>query len=464
MVGLYRGVEHRRQAGRRETLAFLTVMTLLLAALSVAPGAVTAQNTMDSEGPVYVVPIHGAIDLGVAHYLRRALEEAEAGGARMVVLDLDTPGGRLDAVLQMRDAILDTGVPTVAYVNREAFSAGALITIASERIYLAPGAVYGAATPVDGSGETAGEKTISAVRSTFRATAERRGRDPAIAAAMVDPAVVVPGLDDATSLLTLTTDEALAHGYAEGTAPDLTALLDTLGAADAEVVRLGPSGLETIVRWVTDPVVASLLIMLGLFLIVGDALFEGFGIAAVAGLVCIGLFFWGHLLAGLAGWEDFVLIGLGVALIGLEIFVIPGFGVAGILGIAALGGGFFLAMLGRDIQTPDQMVRAGWVVAGALLAVLAALIVVALLLPRMAGGRRGGFARLALTDRVGVDVPARSRAQSPAGRRRGLGGWLGGGDVLERDDDRPPPGGPRWPATERPNEREEPSSDERRAG
>lgn len=446
-------------------------MCVLVVALVLVLGAgikapVTAQETAgNTTGPVYVVPIHGAIDLGVAHFLRRSLEEAEENGARAVVIDLNTPGGRLDAVLQMRDAVLDSGVPTVAYVNREAFSAGALITIASERIYMAPGAVYGAATPVTGGGETADEKTISAVRSTFRATAEQRGRDPTIAAAMVDPAVTVPDLDGASSLLTLTTDEARAHGYAEGTAPDLPALLDALGYAGVEVVRVDPSPLETIVRWVTDPVIASLLIMLGLFLIIADAFVEGFGIAAVAGLACLGLFFFGHQLAGLAGWEDFVLIGLGLVLIGLEIFVIPGFGVAGVLGIAALGGGLFLAMLGRDIRTTDQMVRAGWVVAAALLAVLAALVVAAIFVPRLVGGRSpGGFLRLALPDRVGEDNPARSTAQPRAGRRRGRGGWLGGGDVLERDDRMPPLGPTRWPPTDRRGEDEQTAAEERRAG
>jgi membrane-bound serine protease (ClpP class) len=417
-----------------------------------------AQETAEGDGPVYVVSIHGVIDLGVASFLRRALDEAEEGGAPAVVLDLNTPGGRLDAVLEMRDAILDAGVPTVAYVNREAFSAGALITIAAERIYMAPGAVYGAATPVTGSGETASEKTISAVRSTFRATAEERGRDPVIAEAMVDPAVVVPGLDDASTLLTLTTEQALANDYAEGTAADLTALLSTLGLSGAEVVEVEPSFLETVVRWVTEPVVASLLIMLGLFLIVGDALFEGFGIAAVVGLACLALFFGGHLLAGLAGWEDFVLIGVGLLLIGLEIFVIPGFGVAGVLGLVALGGGLFLAMLGRDVRTPEQMIRAGWVVAGALFAVVAAVVVVALFLPRLAGGRRGGFLRLALTDRLGDDDDDRDvRAAPKPGRRVG---WFGGGDVLERDEKRSL-GAARWPAVD---ESDEEPEEKRRAG
>jgi membrane-bound serine protease (ClpP class) len=137
-------------------------------------------------GAVYVVPITGPIDLGLAPYLERVLAEAAAADAAAVLLVIDTPGGRLDAVLQMRDSLLGSPVRTIAFVDRTAFSAGALIAIAAEEIYMAPGAVIGAATPVEGdTGETASEKVVSAVRKTFKTTAEVRGRDPLIAEAMV---------------------------------------------------------------------------------------------------------------------------------------------------------------------------------------------------------------------------------------------------------------------------------------
>ncbi|MBA3379033.1 MAG: nodulation protein NfeD, partial [Chloroflexia bacterium] len=313
------------------------------------------------------MPIQGTIEPGIANFLERSLEEAADAGATYVVLDINTPGGRLDSVLQMRDMILDSPVPVVAYVNREAFSAGALITIASEQIYLAPAAVFGAATPVlGGSGETADEKTVSAVRSTFRATAEETGRDPLIAEAMVDPAVVVEGLDSSTTLLTLSTEQALQWDYANGVAADMPAVLESLGVANATITEMSLSPIEHFVRWITDPVFASLLITGGLFLIIADALFAGFGVAALAGVVSLGLFFWGHLLAGLAGWEDLVLIVLGLVLIGVEIFVIPGFGLAGVSGLVALAGGLILSMTGRGIgnfEWTDTAIRAGWVVA-----------------------------------------------------------------------------------------------------
>ena len=148
---------------------------------SMVPGSSAHAQAQGDAPPVYVVSISGTIDLGFAPYLKRVLSEAEHDNAPAVILDINTPGGRLDAVLQMRDAILDGNVRTIAFVNRTAFSAGALIAIACQEIYMVPGAVMGAATPVDASGETASAKVISAVRKTFKSTAEVRHRDPRIA-------------------------------------------------------------------------------------------------------------------------------------------------------------------------------------------------------------------------------------------------------------------------------------------
>lgn len=421
---------------RRPTglLGFLLIAIALLGA-STAPSAF-AQDAPPgaSSDLVVVIPIRGVIEPGIGHFLERSLEEAESLGATAVILDINTPGGRLDTVLEMRDAILDTPLRTIAFVNREAFSAGALITIASKEIWIAPGGVFGAATPVLGS-ETADAKTVSAVRSTFRATAETRGRDPLIAEAMVDPEVVVPGLDTATTLLTLTSDQAMQWGYAEGIAENRADLLSALGMSGAEIRETSPSPIETVVGWVTNPIVASLLIMLGLFLIVADAVFAGFGIAAVAGVLCFALFFWGHLLANLAGWEDFLLIALGLVLIGLEVFVIPGFGVVGIAGTAALAGGLFLTMIGRGFREFDvtaDAIRAGWSIAFGLIGALVALVGLGWLMSRIGvagSSRQRGIGRLALTTTVAddprVDVSA-SKPPSWLVRR------LGGSGVLER--------------------------------
>jgi membrane-bound serine protease (ClpP class) len=404
------------QAQRRVgAIALLIVLVGILLAGGEAHAA-------DRKGAVYVVPITGEIDLGLAPYLERVLDEAAGADAAAVLLEIDTPGGRLDAVLQMRNALLGSGVRTIAFVDRDAFSAGALVAISCETIYMAPGAVIGAATPIDaGTGDTASEKVVSAVRSTFRTTAETRGRDPRVAEAMVDPDVAIDGLVERGKLLTLTTTEAQAWGYADGVAATRAELLAAAGLGTAPVIETSPSLAETAVRFLTNPIVATLLFTGGLLLIVGDFLTEGVGLPAIAGVAMLALFFWGHLLVGLAGWEDIGLVGLGIVLIGIELFVIPGFGVAGVLGIAALLGGMFLAMLGREIRTPDQIERAGFAVVATLVLFVVGLFALLTLIP--ATTRFGGLV-------------LRSRVSEAAAVGRQPGGWLrlfGGSVPLARD-------------------------------
>jgi membrane-bound serine protease (ClpP class) len=426
---LLRGPRRRRRARlrvRRVAVSTLGLFALLVGLTGLASGDRAAAQGSDG-GEVFVVPITGTIDLGLAPYLSRILDEAADQNAAAVLIEIDTPGGRLDAVLQMQDALLDSEVRTIAFVDRTAFSAGALVAIASEEIYMAPGAVMGAATPVDGAtGETSSEKIVSAVRSTFRSTAEARGRDPRIAEAMVDPDVRIDGLDTAGQLLTLTTDDALAWGYADGVASTRAELLGAAGLAGAEVVETSPSLAEDAVRWVTDPIVASLLLIVGILLIVGDFLVEGVGVPAAIGAVLIAAFFWGHLLAGLAGWEDVALVVLGIALIAVELFVIPGFGVAGIAGIIALLAGVFLAMLGREIQTPAQIERAGYTVVAVLLALVAGLVALVIFLPR--GSRLSGLVLQSQADSLPVPAPV-TTVRRPGGWLR----WFGGDAALHSD-------------------------------
>ena len=393
-----------------------TLLLLLGFASLVAPPS----RAQDNAGPVFVVQIHGPIDLGLAPYLSRVLDQAEREQARAVVLEIDTPGGRLDAVLQMRDAILGSPVRTIAFVNRTAFSAGALVAIAAQEVYLAPGGVMGAATPVTGTGEMADEKVISAVRKTFKSTAELRGRDPRIAEAMVDPSIEIEGLVGRGQLLTLTTTEALARGYADGVAGDRRVLLQAAGLAGAAVQATSPSPAEEVVRFLTGPAIASLLISAGFLLIMADLLGGGIGLAGGAGLGLLAIFFWGHMLAGLAGWEGVGLVLLGLVLLGLEAFVIPGFGVAGILGLLAVVAGLFLSLIGGEIVTDDDLVRAGSTVASALLIMLAGGVLLLRLLPETTK-----FGGLVLRARLGSpDAPPRlgvkNAHRTGAGRRSGL--------------------------------------------
>ena len=433
---------HTAQPPRSAFSRTVRVWALIaLAVVSLASHAASAQSEPGAGvGAVYVVPITGTIDLGLAPYLSRVLDQAEAEGAAAVLLQIDTPGGRLDAVLQMRDALLGSEVPTIAFVDRTAFSAGALIAIACEEIYMTPGAVMGAATPVDGAtGETATEKIVSAVRTTFKATAEARGRDPRVAEAMVDPDVVIEGLVTRGELLTLTTAEATDWGYNDGVAANRGEVLAAAGLANAPMIESEPSLAERFVRFITDPVVSSLLITAGVLILIADLFVEGFGIAGLAGLGLLALFFWGHFLAGLTGWEDLALVALGLVLIAVEIVVVPGFGVPGLLGLAAVLGGLFLAMLGREIQTPEGIAQAGLTILASFIGIVIGVVAIFAFLSR---GRRLG--KLVLHSAVGgAEMP-------PARPAAGWLGWFGASSHLPRggtsslpgNQDGAPAGGP----------------------
>jgi membrane-bound serine protease (ClpP class) len=316
-------------------------LSLLLPVLALALGPVASYAQQ-----VYRVPIEGTIDRGLGPYVKRSLESALEAGAQFVVLDINTPGGRVDAAWQIVDAVQESSVPVYAYVDR-ALSAGAMIALSARAIYMRPGATIGAATPIIGSGEKASEKMVSAMRSEFRSLAEAQGLDPRVAEAMVDEDISVPGVVESGKLLTLSADEALAVGYARGEYATLDGLLVGLGARDATVLTMRPNWAENVVRFLTNPMIAPLLLTLGFLGLLFEVKTPGFGIGGLVGLIGLGLFFGAHLIVGLAGLEEMILIGAGLVLIALEVFVIPGFGIAGTLGIVALGGGLVMSMLGR---------------------------------------------------------------------------------------------------------------------
>jgi membrane-bound serine protease (ClpP class) len=412
-----------RRACSRVVLRALVLLIVPLAALA-SPESSGAQTGAD-DGPVYLMRVTGSIDLGLAPYVDRVVAAAEDDDAVALIIEIDTPGGRLDAVIQMRDTILDTDVRTVALVDATAFSAGALVAIASDEIYMTPGAVLGAATPVlGGTGEVADEKTISAVRAAFESAAEENGRDPRVAAAMVDTRIEIERLVTSDELLTLTVSEAIEFGYAEGAVANLDALLVELGLDDNELVAMRLGFAEQVTRFLTNPLLAGLLLLGGFLLIIGDFFSGGLGIAALGGLALLSIFFWGHLLAGLAGWEDVVLVILGIALMAVEVFVLPGFGVAGILGLIALGGGAFMAMIYRDFDfvTSDDLWRAGLTVAVTL---VGAVVGIGLLI--MLVSRRGAPSGLVLSSRLGSGETLTERTSS------GWVRWFDGHNRLEPD-------------------------------
>jgi membrane-bound serine protease (ClpP class) len=228
---------------------------------------------------------------------------------------------------------------------------------------------------------------VSYLRKEFRATAEARKRPLLLAEAMVDADVEVPGVIEKGKLLTLTTDEAMQHQLTDLRADTLDAVLQQLGLADAQRRTASPHWAEQLVRWLTHPVLSSLLISIGLVGIMVELRTPGLGVAGALGITSLALFFWGHWLVQLAGWEELLLALAGLLLLALELFVIPGFGVAGVLGIAALLGALVLSMTGAG-DTAAAIVAASWRVVVALLVALLAGGVLLRFLPRLPVARR----------------------------------------------------------------------------
>ena len=337
-------------------------------------------------GPVWLLSIDREIGRGMVSYVREGLSEAEEEGAQAVVFVFSTPGGYLDSAGAIRNAILDTELPSIAYVDREAYSAGALLAIACEKIYFAPGGVMGAATPVyfeGGRPVEAPEKIVSATRKLFRATAETRARPPEIAEAMVDRDVAIEGLIEQGKLLTLTADEAAEWGYSDGEAESLEALLEAEGLSRAEVVRFSRRWIDGVVETLTIPWIGAILITLGILGLIVEMMIPGFGVPGIVGILSLGAFFWSHFIVGLAGWESVIFLLAGLIAILLEIFVFTAsdFGLAGLTGLVLIGLGFYTSMVGPFTE-PGAAGRAVAAVSGGLAVALVGVVVLITRLPK----------------------------------------------------------------------------------
>ncbi len=370
---------------------------VMAAVLAVALGGLAPGASAQAGSAVYRVPVTGVIELGLAPFIERSLEEAHAAGAALVVLDIDTPGGRVDAAERIADAVRDSEVPVYALVNRRAFSAGALIALATDGIYMRPGSVIGAVTPVDGAGTKASEKIVSAMRSEMRALAEARALDPAVAEAMVDEDIEIDGVVESGKLLTLTTEEAVDLGYA-AEIEDFNALIAELGQGGAQAQTMTVNWAERIVRFFSHPVVAPFLLSLGFLGLLVEIKTPTFGMAGAAGLLSLAMFFGSHLLIGLAGLEDVIIFGAGLVLVGVEVFVIPGFGLFGLLGGVAILGGLYMSLLGTLPTMPD-FTRAAMVLTTSILLVLVSAWALIRSMPGSSRLARSGIFLLSRTDR-----------------------------------------------------------------
>ncbi len=287
---------------------------------------------------VYEIAIDGDIDPGLAAYVARTLKGLKKGD--IAFLKIKTFGGRVDSAVTIRDALLDTPATTIAYVDHRAISAGALITLACDTIFMSPGASIGAATPVQqgegGKMEATSEKVVSYMRSEMRATAEAKGRRGDLAEAMVDADIEIKGITEKGKLLTLTGDKAFELKIADAIAQDFDEAVRALNLQNAQRIQPTSFWMEKLARVLSNQILSSLLMSLGFLGIMLEFYAPGHIFPGVAGVLCLALFFLGQYGAALAGWEETLLFVLGVVLIFLEITVIPGFGLVGLLGGLAL--------------------------------------------------------------------------------------------------------------------------------
>lgn len=284
------------------------------------------------------------IELGLAPYVKRVIAEAEAANADVIIFEINTFGGRVDAATQIKDAILDSKIETIAFVNKRAVSAGALITISCKNVAMAPGSVIGAATVVDQSGAKGSEKYQSYMRSEMRSTAERNGRNVLVAEAMVDERIEIPGLVDSSQLVSLTSEQAIKYGISDTIVNSVDEALKAFGYKDYEIVETKVSWAENVVRFLNNPIIASLLITLGLVGLFTEIKSPGWGIAGTVGIIALTLFFGSSIILQLASWLEVILFVAGLVLILVEIFVVPGFGIPGISGIALMVIALFLSL------------------------------------------------------------------------------------------------------------------------
>ncbi len=298
---------------------------------------------------VMVMEIKAEIDPRMLRYVKLSLEQAEKIKADYVIVEMDTYGGVLTDAKEIVDLIMDFKKPIWVYINSDAASAGALISIACDSIYMSPGASIGAATVVEGAGgQAAPDKYQSYMRSIMRSTAEENGRDPRIAEGMVDEKVVIDSIKEAGKVITFTTSEALKYGYCEAKVESIEEILkrNKVENYTIEYFRLGYS--EKIIAFFLNPFISGLLILV----IIGGIYFEmqtpGIGFPLFAAVIALVLYLVPYYLNGLAEYWEILALFAGLILIIVEIFIIPGFGVAGVLGIGLTVGSLILIMLNND--------------------------------------------------------------------------------------------------------------------
>jgi membrane-bound serine protease (ClpP class) len=366
----------------------LTGLVFVLATLTVQ-----AQKTK-----VMVMEIKSEIDPRTKRYVDLAISHAEKIEADIVILEMDTYGGILTDAKEIVDKLMHYKKPVWVFINSDAASAGALISIACDSIYMSPGASIGAATVVTATGEKAPDKYQSYMRSIMRSTAEEKGRDPRIAEGMVDEDIAIDGVTLEGQIITFSTSEAITFGFCEAKVQSIEEILERNNIKEYDLIKFELQSADKVIAFFLNPFISGILILV----IIGGIYFElqtpGVGFPIFAAAIALILYLVPYYLNGLAeNWEILALLA-GLALIGVEIFVLPGFGVAGIAGISLTVMALILIMLNNDafdfkFVPADDILYAVAATFGGILGGIALLFV---------GGARLSdskfFKRIALTD------------------------------------------------------------------
>ncbi len=344
-------------------------------------------KTNNSKKLVYKFNIKENIAPAIWRQTKQAFAEAHSLKADLFLIHMNTYGGTVVDADSIRTRILNSKIPVVVFVDNNAASAGALISLACDRIYMRSGASMGAATVVNQTGQKMPDKYQSYMRSTMRATAESHGkdtiisgqdttyrwkRDPLIAEAMVDERIYIPGVIDSGKILTFTPAEATKNGYCEGICESVNEVLKMNKMENARIVEYKPTNLEMFIGFMVNPIVSGILIML----ILGGIYFEmqapGIGFPLGVAVLSAVLYFSPLYLEGLAANWEILMFVIGLILIALEIFVVPGFGITGISGITLAFSGLVLSLVKNvnfsfdEVKGNDMLIALGTVFLGAL--------------------------------------------------------------------------------------------------
>ena len=334
---------------------------------------------------VYIINIKGTIDNGLASYVDRTVETAEKNKTSTILLHIDTFGGLVDAADAIRKTLLESSVPVIAYIDKNAASAGALISFAADSIFMAPGSSIGAATVVEGqTGKKASEKMQSYMRGLMRSTAQANGRNPRIAEAMVDESIAIEGIIEEGKLLTFSNVEAVQNNIADATLSSIDVLSERMGWVDGTLINLEQQWYESFLRFIANPVVSSILMLMMLSGLYFEFQTPGFGFGGAAAAVGAIMFFAPMYIIGFAQSWEIILFFIGILLIVIEIFIIPGFGVPGIAGVLLIIfslGASLIGNIGLDFPSIDAISQAIWTLCITLILGIATMVSISKYLP-----------------------------------------------------------------------------------